>query len=215
MTQWAVYTAATQTTPRFGGAASYAQINTDGTITLVGNATAFDDLRVEGMTTRVGTVAPTDGTGFRGDANHQTRNFVHTQADEVQFLVQMPHAWKGGTGSVLEAHVHFMPTTSTAGDQAVKFVLEYYWANVNGQFPASPATYPMTYTWSGDKQWYHCIADGSGGIALTDGALSAILKCRLYRDNTVTNNLAAAVTFLYFDIHYEVDAFGSASEYTK
>ena len=108
-----------------------------------------------------------------------------------------------------------MPQTSSAGAQAVKFILEYYWANPDGQFPASPGTYPMTYTWSGDKQWYHCIADGSGGIALTDGSLSAILKCRLYRDNTVTNNLAAAVTFLYFDIHYEVDAFGSSQEYIK
>lgn len=196
-------------------AGNYARFADDGTLTLAGNATAFEDLRVEGMSTRVGTVAPTDTTGFRGDANHQVRNFINTQADEVQFMVQMPHAWKGGTASTLEAHVHFMPIASSAGEQAVKFILEYYWANVNGQFPASPGTYPMTYTWTGDKQWYHCIADGSGGIALTDGALSAIPKCRLYRDNTVTNNLAAAVTFLYFDIHYEVDQFGSSSEYIK
>ena len=41
------------------------------------------------------------------------------------------------------------------------------------------------------------------------------LKCRLYRDNTVTNNIASAVTFLYFDIHVEIDSLGSSEEYIK
>jgi hypothetical protein len=197
-------------------AGNYATFGDDGTLQVYGEATAHEDLRVEGMTTRVGTVAPTDGTGFRGDANHQQRTFVHTQADEVQFLIQMPHAWVGGSTGI-EPHVHFCPTTSTAGtaSYAVRFALEYYWANVGAQFPATPGTILMTETWTGEAQWKHLIADAGSALTLTDGALSAILKCRLFRDNTVANNYAAPVTLLYFDAHYEVDSLGSSQEYIK
>lgn len=42
-----------------------------------------------------------------------------------------------------------------------------------------------------------------------------VIKGRLYRDNTVGSNYAAAVTLLYFDIHVEINAFGSDEEYVK
>lgn len=197
-------------TANIGGNSNYAGFAADGSLTFVGDATVFDDLRVEGATARVGAVAPTDGTGFRGDANHQMRTFVHTQADEVQFYVQFMHGLK--VGSTCYPHVHFMPVTTGTG--VVKFVLEYYWANVNGQFPGTPGTYPMTYAIGANKQWYHLIADGAG-LTLANVGLSAIMKCRLYRDNTVGSNLAAAVAFLYFDIHVELNSLGSSQEYIK
>lgn len=196
--------------PVFGNSVNYARFEADGTLRMAGTATVFDDLRVEGATARAGLVAPTDGVGFRGDANHQMRTFLHTQADEIQFYVQFMHGLK--VGSTCYPHVHFMPVTTGTG--VVKFILEYYWANVNGQFPASPGTYPMTKTIAADRQWYHQIADGAG-LALTAVDMSAIMKCRLYRDNTVGSNLAAAVALLYFDIHVELDTLGSSEEYTK
>lgn len=182
-----------------------------GSFQLLDSATVFDDLRVEGAIARVGSVAPTDGTGFRGDSNHQMRTFVHTQADEIQFYVQLPHGSK--TGAVIYPHIHYMPTTTGTGN--VKFILEYYWANINSQFPASPGTVELTDTIASNKQWYHLIADNAAGATLTDIGISAVLKCRLYRDNTVTGNIAAALAFLYFDIHVELDTMGSRQEYVK
>lgn len=196
---------------RFGGVTDYAEFDTDGTLRFYGGATAFDDLRVEGATARVGAVAPTDGTGFRGDAAHQMRTFIHTQADEIQFYVQFMHGLK--IGAKCYPHVHFMPVTTGTG--VVKFVLEYYWANYSSQFPASPGTLALTYTIPSNEQWYHKIADSASGLILTGVNLSGIMKCRLYRDNTVGSNLAAAVAFLYFDIHVEIDAMGSSQEYVK
>jgi hypothetical protein len=45
--------------------------------------------------------------------------------------------------------------------------------------------------------------------------LSSMLHCRLYRDNTVGNNFAGKLTFLEFDLHYEIDGFGSSQEWIK
>lgn len=185
----------------------------DGTLRLTGLGTSYEDLRIDGTSARLGVVAPTVETGFRGDANHQAVNFVHNQADEVQFNVQLPHAWN--EGSTIYPHVHFAPWATNAGAAAVRFVLEYYVANVDGTFPASPGTIQLTKTWTGSAQWKHQIASNDNGVDMTGLTLSSVLKCRLYRDNTVTNNLADKVTFLYFDIHYEVNAFGSDTEYGK
>lgn len=198
---------------RVGKPDGYFHVNTNGIVRLVGSAIAYDDLRIDGLTTTQGVVVPTDEGGFRGDSNHYVRNFAHNQADEVQFAVQFPHAWNEGT--TVYPHVHFSPWITNAGAAAAQFVLEYYWANVNAVFPASPSTITLTETWTDSKQWSHLIASDSSGIDATGKTLSSILKCRLYRDNTVTNNLQGKVTFLYFDIHYEINSFGSDSEYGK
>lgn len=196
-----------------GNDAGWAGFDVDGSFQLYGTATMFEDLRVEGLSARVGTVSPTYETGFRGDANYLSTNMVHTQADEVQFAVQLPHGWNAG--SAIFPHVHFSPVISNEGAGAAQFILAYFVANVDAQFPASPAIYTMTETWTGSKQYYHLIAANDTGIATTGWTLSSVMKCRLYRDNTVANNLAGKVSFLYFDIHVEMDAFGSRLEYSK
>ena len=199
--------------PNYGNlsAGNYARFGNDGTLQLAGSATTFDDLRVEGATARAGLVAPNDTTGFRGDANHQVRYLRESQADEVQFYVQFMHAMK--VGAACYPHVHFTPSSTATG--AAKFILEYYWANAGGQFPASPGTYAMTKTWGTDQQWYHLVAVGASPLTLTDVNISAIMKCRLYRDNTVDGNYAASLALLYFDIHVEIDTLGSSEEYAK
>ncbi len=92
----------------------YASFATDGTFMLQGGAIAWEDLRVDRQLTRAGVVAPTDEAGFRGDANHYSRGLVHNQADEVQFFVQLPRAYK--VGSNLHSHVHFSPWIVGSGN---------------------------------------------------------------------------------------------------
>lgn len=194
---------------------NYAYFLTDGTFRVTGSATAWEDLRVDGLNTRAGVVAPTDETGFRGNSAFQVRNFVHNQADEVQFDVQFPHTWN--VGSTVSPHVHFSPwITGTASVQAVRFILDYYWGNIDEVFPTGSSTFVMEYTWTGSFQWKHLIAEHVGTDLSGAGKnFSSIMKCRLYRDNTITNNLAGKATLLYFDIHYEVDSMGSSQEYVK
>lgn len=66
-----------------GGNANGLRVIKGGGVRLLGNATVFEDLRIDALSTRVGVVAPTDETGFRGNANFISRNFVHNQADET------------------------------------------------------------------------------------------------------------------------------------
>lgn len=211
MTVWAnrhIYSTLT-----VGDTSNYTYVGPDGTLRVYGTGTAYEDLRIDGLTARSGVVTPTDTVGFRGDNNFQVRHFVHTQADEVQFTVQMPHSWKEGTA--IYPHVHFAPTAAGAASNAAQFILSYFVANVDVQFPTPASTYTMTKTWSGDKSWYHYIAGNAAPITMSGITLSSIIKCRLYRDNTVGDNFGAALSFLYFDIHYEADGFGSAQEYIK
>ena len=194
-------------------AGNYARFDDDGSLQLYGDATHHEDLRVEALAVKVGVTAPTDTVGFRGNNDFQDRRFVHNQADEVQFSIQMPHGWK--EGSTIEPHVHFCPTTTDAAG-TVQFGLAYYVASVGGTFPATPGTVLMKSTWSANSQWVHLIAEGTAApITMTGQTLSSVLKCRLYRDNSVTGNLEQAVSFLWFDAHIEVDSFGSRTEYTK
>ena len=192
---------------------NYFKIYPDGTVKLFGVATVFEDLRIDATATRTGVVAPTDEVGFRGSANFYSRNFVHNQADEIQFSVQMPHAWK--EGGELFPHVHFSPWIANAGAGAAQFIFEYFQANNEAEFPGSPATYTVTKTWTGSKIWYHLIASNATSIDTTGWTISTIVKTRMYRDNTVSNNLAGKVALLYVDWHYEIDALGSMAEYVK
>ena len=192
---------------------NYFKVYPDGTVKLFGVATVYEDLRIDATATRVGVVAPTDEVGFRGDSNFFSRNLVHNQADEIQFSVQMPHAWK--EGGELFPHVHFAPWISNAGAAAAKFIFEYYQATADAEFPASPSTYTVTKTWTGSQQWYHLIASNATSLTTTGWTISTIIKTRMYRDNTVTNNLGGKVALLYVDWHYEIDALGSMAEYVK
>lgn len=191
---------------------SYTNIDKiDGTITLLGNATVFEDIKVNILNAKTGITAPTDEVGFRGNANFYARNFVHTQADEVQFDIEIPHNWK--KGGLLYPHVHFSPWITGSGTS--KFNLEYYWTNIDNSFPASTSAYSMTKTWGTDQQWYHLVASGVTPMTSSGMEMSSILKCRLYRDNSIDGNFPGKVTILYFDLHYEIDSLGSREEYNK
>nr|DAR57089.1 MAG TPA: hypothetical protein [Caudoviricetes sp.] len=176
----------------------------------------YEDTQVPTTTQRTGTVAPTLTTGFRGNASFQQLLFVNTQADEVQFTVQMPHAWR--TGSTVYPHVHFCPAVNIAdGSYAVKFILEYYWANINVQYGADAGSFAMTKTFtvaSNDHIWKHMLATNSAGLTVSAG-ISSIIVCRLYRDNTVGSNYGQSVAMLGFDIHFDKDSIGSDEESSK
>lgn len=174
----------------------------------------WDDLRVYPQATLVGAVVPTTEAGFRGNNAFKAVNFVHTQADEIQFPLQMPHTWS--EGSEVFPHVHFSPWQNLAGSAAARFVMELFTASPFEDFPGAVATYTMTYTWAGGRQWAHLIANNAAGLSMTGKTVSTVSMCRLYRDNTVPNNFAGKLTMLYVDVHYKIDRpYGSRQEYVK
>jgi hypothetical protein len=175
----------------------------------------WEDIRIAGANTRVGVTAPAVGT-FGPSGSLRVLRFEQNHHDEIYFEIQMPHAWK--EGSNIYPHVHWAPVSATAGN--VVWQLDYTWANPAGTFGA-PATMTSDATAAGGTAWVHKISvlkDGSGNayIAGAGKTISSMLVCRLHRDaGAGADTLAADAAFLEFDIHYEVDGFGSRQEYIK
>jgi hypothetical protein len=197
---------------------NYFEVEDDGTIKLIGEATTFDDLRIDSLSWRSGAISPSVDTGFAGDADHTVINFVHTQADEIQFPVQLPHSWKEGSTVFPHFHYAVYPTVAD-GTYNVRFILEFYYADIGESFLTNAKqTFIITGTFtsvSNNKRYVHAIAENLTGVSMTNFKISNVWNCRLYRDNTVANNFPGKISGLYFDIHFEVDSTGSNEEYIK
>jgi len=127
-------------------------------------------------------------------------------SEYVLFTVQMPHSWL--VGSAIYPHLHYIQNANT---QPV-FTLQYRWTNIGAVESGTWTTITLntntqTYT-SGNL---HQVLKGTS-IDGTGKTISSILDIKLYRnDNVYVGDLLAK----QFDIHYQVDSFGSRQEYVK
>jgi len=197
------------------------QFDNDGTLKFLGNATVFDDLRVEPNARTTGANSPTfevyltNGAGSRGVWLYSFDNAVAGSEKELFFTIQFPHGWKG---TDVYPHVHFIPAANGTA-MAVRWGLEYTWVEPGGTFGNTSIVYTATNV-QGDVNLVankHYIAAFSGITpSATQNDISSIAICRLFRDSanaadTYTNKAG----LLYVDWHYEIDQIGSKSEYTK
>lgn len=189
---------------KFGdGATNYAQFGTDGTFRLYGTATIFDDLVVPLTTAKQGALT-------KPDFDYTNLGYLFPQDDATEILyliVQMPHRWK--EGSDLYPHVHYQRTS--AGSPTFK--IDYTWFNIGSGTAAPSTTVTMgqeviTYS-AGSIHQINASANSISGVGKT---LSSLLLIELYRDD---NSVAGDVLTYQFDLHYEIDALGSNTEYTK
>lgn len=173
--------------------------------------TKWDDLMVPGTTIKTGASAPTFGN-FGSAGGLQVYLFQATTVDDQCYLaVQLPHAWKEGTG--IRPHVHWTQTAATTAGSNVVWGLEYWWANVNGIGTTNTifATNGISTT-----NWFHQLSQ-LPEIPGTSKTLSSILNCRLFRagNSATADDYDKDAAFLQFDIHYQRDSNGSTGEYTK
>lgn len=188
------------------------QTTQDGRLTLDSNAilgtTAWEDLRVPLSTASI--------LGLAGDADYDvflgaTRAYTfQTAADEnVYFSVQLPHSYKHGTN--LRPHVHWAPSDANAGD--VTWCLEYTLAELEGTFPGTTTICVTDATETTAHK--HQIASFAEIDGSAIDSVSAMINCRLYRDVDNGDDYGSDAFALEIDFHYEVDSFGSRTEFTK
>jgi hypothetical protein len=189
----------------------YTEVEAGGTVKFNGDATVWEDLRVPGLATRVGAVAPGfDAFLGAGGLYAYTFDGSGARVEEVHFVIQIPHSYK--EGSNIYPHVHWTPTTADAGN--VVWQLEYTWANISGTFPAV-ATIASTAAAAGGTAWVHKMSVFAA-ISGADKTISSMLVCRLFRDGGhASDTYAHDVSLLEFDIHYESDTVGSRTETAK
>lgn len=168
-----------------------------------GKSTVFNDLSVPLSQTKI-------GANLKPDYDYDSLAYMFPQNDtsEIVYLnVQLPHWYK--EGSTVYPHVHVQQSKNA---QAT-FKMVYKWFNVGAAVPSTwtehtMGTYAVTYT-SGRMQ---NILQGSSGISGSGKTLSSMLLIKLYRSDNVYSGDIGAVAF---DLHVEMDALGSDSEYGK
>jgi hypothetical protein len=115
-------------------------------------------------------------------------------------------------GSEISPHVHWCKTTSAAG--TVKWTLEYRWADLGEVFSAWSSADTATLVISdGDTAEQHALSEFSKIIPPANVVSSMMLVkiSRVGGDDTY----GADAKLLEFDIHYQIDARGSDTEYVK
>ena len=202
-----------------GDASNHVAIAADGTLTLVGTAKVWDDIRIEPTARTTGTFSPTfeqyftNGSGSRGVYLFSFDDAASNAEKEVFFTLQLPHAW---AQTDIHMHVHFIPA-ATVNSSAVRWGMEYTWAE------------PMT-VYGNTTIVYASVAEGSPAnmvanthyitefAALAPSAsqngFSSTLIARLFRNSSdAADTYTNKVGLLYVDAHIELDKLGSNGEY--
>jgi len=189
----------------FGSATNGVIIDSSNAVRLNGSATVWDDLMFPSTQVRQGATTKPDF-----DIDTLALMFPQNDSTEIAYIVvQMPHRWKEGT--TVYPHVHWLQSQDDTAD----FAMQYKWFNIEEAFPTTWQWYRMNLPEAsyepGTKMQQ--LNEGSGGISGSGKSISSIILIRLKRlyGDGYPNDAA----MLQFDIHYEIDSFGSNTELSK
>lgn len=192
---------------RFGGETSYAEFDDEGSIRVYGEGTCWEDLRFPA--TAVNPAGAANPMGF-----DQTNIGFTSSASAIQsiaMIAQMPHSWK--MGSAIIPHIHWQATTTNIGD--VYWQMEYKWTN-HGEVEAAGWELAPAAIGSTDGTIGRHLITSFGEIDGTGKTLSSILTIRISRvGNDALDTYTGLALLKEFDIHYQIDSFGSREEYIK
>lgn len=201
---------------------NYTKIEADGSLSYLGSATRWDDMKVPiTSTNKDGSKPPAyywfqdiSGGGW-GSQGVFAAWFDKNLEEEVYFMVQMPHGWKEGTD--IYPHVHWS-TKYDMGSTKVQWGLEYTWANVGDDVG-------VTTMITGNTPIAACLPATAFKHLLTplptmSGAgktLSSMIICRLYRDADAgsADDFGQDAGLFEIDFHYQIDSDGSRDQFTK
>jgi hypothetical protein len=131
--------------------------------------------------------------------------------EEAYFIVGLPHGYV--EGSSISFHVHYVHTWDTVGEE-VRWGLEYTWANLDADFPASSTIYALGVSTNNDADWHRLATFPN--ISGTGKKVGGVLACRLFRNSSDgLDTYAYDVELLGIDLVCQVDAIGSTGKYVK
>jgi hypothetical protein len=205
---WSNYFQSLQNPPRIqiGSGNNYTSIDSNGTITLTGEATTWTDFSVP-------LTRDKQGQSDKPDYDYTNLGLLFPQNDpdeKIYLVMQMDHAKK--MDSPIYLHVHYIQSEAT--QPTYKADCKFYnngeavsatWTTIS---TATSSKGIFTYT-SGDILQ---IATFPAISAPTNETVSANLDLIFYRDD---NDLTGDSLAKYLDFHYEIDSLGSDDELSK
>ena len=144
--------------------------------------------------------------------------FAAAGTELIYALAQMPHAWK--EGSTISPHVHWTKTANAdqTGDVAWQLRYKHYPIGEVGDADWSTADLvsdPVEGTPDNDTENEHLIT-GFTDIDMTGYTLSHCILFEISRiGDDASDTYGADARLLEFDVHYQVDGFGSEQEFVK
>lgn len=203
------------TATKLGGADDYLEVGADGSVKLIAGATQWDDLDFA-VTIRSN---PSDNPPvWTQIASTGCYAWAFENGDVAHFQRQIPHAFKVGQ-TTWKPHVHWMPTTTATYTGTWTLLLT---GHVTSTDPSqAPLITTVTRTGSFNVSataWQGHLTpldvDGENtGVAIDGSAwgISTILFAKL----TLTLTAGTSCLLSGFDMHGEIDSFGSDQEYIK
>ncbi len=188
------------------GLENYTKITADGSLSYVGNATRWDDIKVPVNAVKIKNVATEPNwDDFLGN----TALLWFDNGDDVIFTVQMPHAWKEGT--TIYPHVHWTIKNGNLGTDTVTWGLEYSWQKIGQVFGATKTSSGTNLLSVNSGLNYEHLLTPLEPISGSGMNLSSMLVCRLTR----SSGTYGPAGLLEIDFHYQIDSDGSNQEFTK
>lgn len=198
-------------TAAFGDADDYTEFEADGTLVMRGAAIVWDDVKVDGLQTKLKGTSDPVLTAIPGGAIYVFRD---SMSDEVFFNVQLPHDYMENRN--IYAHVHWMPMTSPVSSQNVVWQLSWQWRNINEIYSATASSALVvaatgTFGYKHLKTSIATITNTGGG-----GGISSILICTLKRlGGNASDTYTEGAGLLSIDFHVEKDTLGSRTQNAK
>lgn len=148
------------------------------------------------------------------DVTELTLNFENDSVNCIMYMVgQMPHNYK--IGSAIYPHVHIKGNT----DSAYIFRLAYKWINIGDTANAGWSYINMgtRAATTPSNTVIHQILSSSTPITASDSwgeskGISSMLMMKIYRVDALAPTIVKGYAF---DLHYQLDGFGSRQEYIK
>jgi hypothetical protein len=200
----------------FGSGNNYVQISSDGHISLIGSATLFRDELGDVTKLKV------QGVGITDNASESAVTFLNSTNlnDYLYTNIQLNHDRKL-SGNVYP-HLHWFQIGSATNGSAVtpNWFIQYRW-QINGG--------SIVPAWT-NSAWTKNAFNSTGSVnqltmfstitAPSGNGLSDILQFKIFRYTGssiyfASDPVAGDVSATSFDVHIELDSFGSNSEYVK
>jgi hypothetical protein len=139
--------------------------------------------------------------------------FANGAVQTIATWFQMPHAWKEGSDIYLHVHWHKLATGTMTG--TVKWQTKYEWTNIGATragfsaFADGSESVPNSNIALKHAMFHFPVISGAGK---TKSSMICVVLQRL-SSGAGADTFGANAKLLEIDIHYQVDKFGSQTEY--
>lgn len=202
----------------FGGVTDRMEVATDGSVRLRGAGTMWKDMISDLFGKRLNSTS--GKVDYEWDENaikFQSGGSIATAADRVGGNSEINHEFKVGTGITFRPHMHWFQEVVSGAVEAFVFTAQYRLQRNDAEKTASWTTITAEAGTADDIFDFTGEVDGTynqitrfDDIVITC-SISDTIQFRVARTDSVTGD----VLVYFFDMHGEVDAFGSELEVTK